>query len=328
MRFRSLALTLVLTTLGWSAAAQDTLQFGSLRVPMQVFVGMDKGVFAEEGITLESVFFRSGSEIAPAVATGQVDVAVTSSGAALFNAMARGAGFTIVAEGLTIEPDAPGGDPTALVVRAGSGIETGADLSGRTIAVTAPGQILDMIVNEYLRQSGLDREQVSMVAMPAPDMVPALTNGAIDAAIMLEPFLSMVVAAGSGSVLVRASEVMPGTSQAFVVFADRMMQDPDLAVRFLRAYHRTNSWIREALTTPEGRAEIAAIYHAHVPARDPGVYERIALGTASESLSVNVDGDFGLRWQMETLIAAGLIPQPPELANFVNTGLLQQAIAR
>jgi hypothetical protein len=62
-----------------------------------------------------------------------------------------------------------------------------------------------------------------------------------------------------------------------------------------------------------------------VPAKDASVYEKIAMGTASESLAVNVDGDYGLRWQMQTLIDAGLIPQAPDLDAHLNTALLDQA---
>ncbi len=327
MRHKIWGLALGLSILALPVAAQDTVRFGSLRVPVQVFVGMEKGFFAEEGITVESVFFRSGSEIAPAVATGQVDVAITTSGAALFNAVARGAVFTIVAEALNIEAGAPGGDPTAIVVRTAAGISTGAGLAGQRIAVTAPGQILDMIVNEYLAQSGVAASEVTTIGMAPPDMVLALTNGSVDAAIMIDPFQSITVSSGAGTVLARSSDIMPGASQAFVVYAQRMVEEEDLGVRFLRAYHRTNSWMREALITPEGRSEIAAIYQIHVPARDASVYETIALGTASESLAVNVDGDYGLRWQMQTLIDAGLIPQAPDLDSFVNTSLLDAATA-
>lgn len=304
------------------ALAQDIVKFGSLRVPVQVYAGMGKGLFAQEGITVEPTFFKSGSEIAPAVATGQVDAAITTSGAALFNALSRGAEFTIVAEALNIEPGAPGGDPTAIMVGANSGIERAGDLAGKKIAVTAPGQILDMIVTEYLAQSGVDAAVVTKVGMAPPDMVPALTNGSVDAAIMVEPFLSITEASGAAVRLARASEVMPGTSQAFMVFSDGMMEREDVAVRFLRAFKATNDWIREALATPEGRKELADYFQQYVPAKDASVYEQTAIGTASESLMVNLDGDYGLRWQMQTLIDAGLIPQAPDLDAHLNTALL------
>lgn len=327
MKWIVAVLAAVTTAFALPAFAQDIVKFGSLRVPVQVLAGMGKGYFAEEGIDVQSTFFKSGSEIAPAVATGQVDVAVTTSGAALFNALSRGADFMIVAEALNIEVGAPGGDPTAIMVRTAAGITSGADLAGKKIAVTAPGQILDMIVNEYLAQSGLAPGDVTKVGMAPPDMVPALANGSVDAAIMIDPFRQIVAAGGNAEPLVEASDVMPGTSQAFVVFSKGMMERDDVAVRFLRAYKKTNDWVRTALGNGEGRKELAAIYQKYVPAKDASVYERIALGTASESLAVNVDGKYGLRWQMQTLIDGGLVPKAPDLDAHLNRDLLARAMA-
>lgn len=314
-----------------TAQADDVVKFGSIRVPVQVFVGVDKGFFAEEGIRIQTTFYKSGAEIAPAVATGQVDAAFTTSGAALFNAMARGADLTIVAEALSLEPDAPGGDPSAIVVRSdlvGAGATpTADDLRGKTIAVTAPGQILDIIVRTYLSQNGIGADEVKTIGMPMPDMVPALGSGAIDAAIVIDPFKSLVMNAGTAQVLTTSSDVLPNASQAFVVMSAAMAQNRDLAERFLRAYVKTNRWMREALTHGEGRKEIAAIYQGHVPAQDASVYENIALGTASADARVNVDGDFGLEWQLQTLVDQGLIQGDPQLSMHVDLSILDEVLA-
>ncbi len=57
-----------------------------------------------EGIEVETVFFRSGAELVPALSTGQIDVAMTSPGAALYNAMAQGVNATIVASYSVADP--------------------------------------------------------------------------------------------------------------------------------------------------------------------------------------------------------------------------------
>jgi len=325
MKLKSITMAAAIAVFAMPALARDTVRYGSLTVPLQTLAGISKGFFAEENIEVEYTFYKSGSEIAPAVATGQVEVAVTTAGAALFNAMARGAEFTIVAEALRIEPGAPGGDPTAIMVPTDSDIESGADLTGKRIAITAPGQILDMIVNEYLAQNGLSPDDVEKISMGPPDMVPALTNGSIDAAVMFDPFISIVTGDGTARRLAGSTEILPGASQAFLVFSNGMMENEELAERFLRAYKRSNGWIREALTTPEGRKELAEIYQSHVPARDASTYERIALMTASPDLKVNVDEEYGLRWQMQTLIDIGLIPNVPDLDAHLDNALLDQA---
>lgn len=187
---------------------------------------------------------------------------------------------------LSLKQNAPGGDPSAIVIQSGlttgSTTPTAEDLRGKTIAVIAPGQILDSIVKAYLSQNGMTANDVKTIGMPMPDMVPALTNGAIDAAIIIDPFKSMVVDTGLAEVLATSSEILPDASQAFVVFSEDMMENRDFSVRFLRAYVKINQWMREVLGTEEGRKEIAEIYQSYVSARDPSVYETIALGTASE----------------------------------------------
>ena len=93
---------------GASAFAADSVKFGMLRVPNALFVGMEKGYFAKEGITVEPTYFRSGAEVASQLAAGHVDIGATTAGATLYNAMVRGVPAKIVA-----------------------------DLKGRTIAITA-----------------------------------------------------------------------------------------------------------------------------------------------------------------------------------------------
>lgn len=321
-----LAATLLITAnLAGAAVADDTVKFGGLRVPAPAFAGIEKGFFKQEGIDASIVMFKSGAEIAPAVATGQVDAAMTTSGAALYNAMARGIHVTIVADVLSLEPNAPGGDPTAIIARKDL-IKSPADLRGKRIAFTAPGQIHDIIVSTYLAQHGIPRDAVRFVTMPLPDMVPAFSNGAIDAAVMIDPFVSTLVAQGDAHVLARASEVIPNASQAFLIFSDKLMQNRGLAVRLLRAYLKSNSWVRERLGNPEGRRELAVIFNKIAPEKDSSIYERIPISTASEKATVNTDGEYGLRWQLKHLTDRGLIQGNPRLDDHLNETLLKQAL--
>lgn len=315
-----------------TAQSADTVKFGTLRVPLQVFVGMEKGFFAEQAITVEPTFFKSGAEIVPAVATGHVDVAVTTSGAALFNAMARGVKMTIVAEALSTEANSPGGDPSAVVVRKSlhdSGEVTKPEnFRGRTVASTAPGQILDQILRKYLSGGGLTNSDIKFVSMPLPDMLPALANGAIDGAMIIDPFLSMAIESKAALVLAKASDVMPNATQAFVIYGNRMTSNGALGVRFLKAYLKTNSWLRKVLGTESGRVEVAAIYQKYVPAQSEDMYRRIALGTASEDAIVKVDGEFGIQWQLQQLREQGLIRGDPRLSDYIDMSLLAEALKK
>jgi NitT/TauT family transport system substrate-binding protein len=313
--------------LGQAAYATDVLKFGSTRVPAPLNVGMEKGFFAEQGIRIEQVFFKSGAEVAPSVASGVVDAAATTSGAALFNAIHKGINVKLVADGLSLTPGAPGGDPTSIIVRKDlmdSGeITSAANLSGHRIATTAPGQILDIVAHEFLRRGGVDAKSVTFVSMAPPDMVAAMQGGAIDAAVMLDPFSTIVIQRGIGARLAAGSEIMPGLQQVFIVYGPKLTKgNRDLGERFMRAYARTTEWMLRALASKEGRADIAAIYQKIVPVKDPALYEQIALSVPAQDLRVNLDGEFGVKWQVQQLADRGLLLGMPDVSASVDNSFV------
>ncbi|WP_165794804.1 ABC transporter substrate-binding protein [Marinobacter fuscus] len=307
-------------------SSTDIIKYGTLRIPTAVLVGIEKGFFSSEGIEVEPVFFKSGAEIAPAVATGQVDVAATTSGAPLFNALSRGIEVKIVADALRLEKGSPGGDPTSIVAsKAFLEMIKGSNksLEGAKIGITAPGQILDMIVREYIDSSGLDINDVDLVSMPMPDMLVALENNAIDTAIMLDPFTTFAIKRGIGEVLIRGSDVVPGIQQAFLLYSNNLAnENHELGQKFMNGYYKTNSWLRKSLVTEEGRKEIADIYQKYIPSRNKAIYEEIALSVAVEDLSINVDGQYGLLWQIDKLKERGLLRGDPEIKNQVDSSFI------
>ena len=78
---------LLALALAQPARAADTVKIGVLKIPQTAFVALDKGYFSAEGIDVQPVFFQSGAELVPSLATGQIDVAFASAGAALFTAI-------------------------------------------------------------------------------------------------------------------------------------------------------------------------------------------------------------------------------------------------
>jgi len=99
-----------------AAAAADVVKMGELPSISNVglYIAIDKGYFQARGITVEIEPFASGAKMVPALATGQLDVAIGTPSAGLYNAIAGGMDFKIVADkGQT----RPGYNFTPLVVR-------------------------------------------------------------------------------------------------------------------------------------------------------------------------------------------------------------------
>src|SRR5437870_208747 len=60
-----------------------------LAAEVLVWLGEERGYFQQEGIEIEHVTFTSASEMIPALATGQLDVAPLPANPAMWNAIAR-----------------------------------------------------------------------------------------------------------------------------------------------------------------------------------------------------------------------------------------------
>lgn len=100
-----------------------------------------------------------------------------------FAAMSQGVPITIIA-GLGFGTgDAQAGYLTAL---ASSGIKTLSDLKGKSVAVTAIGSSYDFYLRAAFKRVGLDpTKDVRIVSVPYPQMVGAVEQHTVDAALML-----------------------------------------------------------------------------------------------------------------------------------------------
>src|SRR5205085_10163193 len=107
MKFLALASLLALVVAG-PAHAADVVKMGDLPTLSSagLYIAMDKGFFQAKGITVDVEPFASGAKMIPALATGQLDVATGSPSAGLYNAIASGMEFKIVADKGQVRPGA------------------------------------------------------------------------------------------------------------------------------------------------------------------------------------------------------------------------------
>src|SRR5581483_1566213 len=88
----------------------------------------------------------------------------------------------------------PGFGGAALVVRKDL-IDSGAfkdlkDIKGRTVAITGKGVLTHYLIGRTAESVGLAVNDVNIVVMQAPDMLPALAAKQVDMAESLEPFVA------------------------------------------------------------------------------------------------------------------------------------------
>jgi NitT/TauT family transport system substrate-binding protein len=300
-----------------AALAADEVKVGMLRVPTALLVGIDQGYFAAQGIDAQPVFFTTDAELVPALSTGQVDLGITAPGATLFNTLAPGVDATIVADAWVSANGSPSGDSTFVMVRkdlAPEGVFKNVDAKGLTIAITAHGEVAELFLDAYLATLKVSPGDVNVVEMPLADMSSALFNRAVDIAVTVDPYATILATAGTAVKVASLSALMPGCVQAVIVYGKRLERtDRALGLRFMRAFSAANLSLRAQLATPDDRVAIGKLYQKYVPLDDPTLYTKIGLAVGPEKLTVDVEGRYGLRWESQQYVKAGLVDKAPDL---------------
>jgi ABC-type nitrate/sulfonate/bicarbonate transport system substrate-binding protein len=187
-----LALTFAMST---AAAAQDAIKFGYPQTPAgAVAVVADKaGLWAKNGLKVESIAFAAAINARDAIIGGHLDVGI----AGLSNFLVGASEADMVALGVAVDQCAS----SAIVVKPGSAIHSIADLKGKRVASQTGTITQSAFVNRLLPHAKMTASDVQMVNLRFQDMISALSAGSVDAVTAVDPFLSTAEHAGAGTVV-------------------------------------------------------------------------------------------------------------------------------
>ena len=224
------------------ASADELVKVGDLPAlsTAAFYVAIDKGFFAERGIRIETEVFASAGKMTPALATGHIDVATGAPSAGLFNSMASGAGFKIVADKGQIRP---GFNGTLLTVRkelVDSGqVKSARDLKGRTVSTGAKGIAMDYFLAKMMEDVGLNYDALNVTYLAYPDGVKAMASKAVDAFWAPEPWGARAEELGIGVRFVQPEKIKAVASfqAGLFIYSDKFIKErPKVARDFLAAY--------------------------------------------------------------------------------------------
>src|SRR5499426_3196054 len=201
-------------------------------------------------VAVETVKMSGGSEILSQVATGQLTMGGTGMGAAGFNAVAASLPVEFVA------PLHSGYIEDYFTVRKASwekAIKRIADLKGKPAALNVRGAAVEWMLDQALKRDGLGLKDVQIKIMPFPDMVPALESGAVEAAILTEPFPTLAEERGIALRPLERQAGVKATPMTGVVWnKEWAAKNSDLAHQVMVAYVKAardlaleNGWKQE-----------------------------------------------------------------------------------
>src|SRR6266702_8464767 len=149
------------------------------------FVALYGGLFRAEGLNVNFTPATSSDTVIADQVKGTYDI-TGGNYVSYIQAQQRGAAnLDIFAEGSVMEPGTQG-----IYTMPDSKIKSLADLRGKTVAINAPKNILYQMAASMMAEQGMSPKSVKFADVPFPKMAAELKSGAVDAALLPEPFAS------------------------------------------------------------------------------------------------------------------------------------------
>lgn len=262
--------------------------------------GIEQGFFADHGLELKVESGQGGAALLPAVVSGQMQFA-TSNPVSLMQAAEQGLDVRVIAHWTSAKSEG-GEDVNGVLSKADSGIDSAADLAGKTVAVNTLSGMGGLTIREAVRKDGGDPDAVKFAELPFPDMPAALEQGNVDAVWVPEPFLTILLDSGAHVVTYSSKEAVTGhPTQLFFTSGKLAEEDPELVEAMTEAINETLDW---AEANPDA-------VKAAVPSfldMDPALLEKVRLEEFGSDLR---------REQLEQLgqlmVDDGLLKEEPDL---------------
>jgi NitT/TauT family transport system substrate-binding protein len=160
-----------------------------------VLWGVQSGIFQRLGLNVEVQKSNSGTAVSSALAGGSIEIGKANV-LALSNAHLRGIPFVLQAPGSlysSVPPDVPS---SSFVVAKDSPVSSGRDLNGKTVAVTALGDLYMVAGAAWIDQNGGDSRTVRFLELPNTATADAIAAGRVEAATLAYPALGDALGSG------------------------------------------------------------------------------------------------------------------------------------
>jgi NitT/TauT family transport system substrate-binding protein len=205
-----------------------------------LYVGVKQGFFKQEKLTIKPQLAEGGAQIVTSTVSGEDQIGFSNTTSLIIGA-SKNLPIQIIAQGvLGAAKPTPQQAWDAVLVKKGSSIRSPKDLEGKTISVNSLQNVGPLTINTALKQRGVDYKKVKYLEVPFPDANAALQAGRIDAAWVVEPFVTQGKGQGSTPLLFPYEETAPNLTVA-TYFATKLYisKNSDVIDRFVRAMNKS-----------------------------------------------------------------------------------------
>jgi NitT/TauT family transport system substrate-binding protein len=175
---------------GGGEGGPTTLRVGVIPIAdvAPLYLGMKKGFFEDEQLTIKPQLAEGGAAITPAVVSGDFQIGFSNT-ISLLIAASQDLPVEIISQGVLAGKTEKEAWADLLVLKDGP-IKEPKDLEGKTIAVNTLKNICEVTIKASLEKEGVAVDKLEFAEVPFPDMNAALEAGRVDGACVVEPFVS------------------------------------------------------------------------------------------------------------------------------------------
>lgn len=288
------------------------------------YIANEKGYFEDYNIEVEFATFANSDDMLPALASGEVDIAGGVSSASFFNAIAQGIDVKIIADKGHNEK---GKSYFTFVIGADKKdeIKDYSDLKGKKVAVSTEHAVDDYIFRKMLEHAGLKESDVEFVLMPDfGNMLAAIENGSVDAALQIEPLITQGVSEGIHVRFGDATDFAPKAQIAMVLGSPQFINEQkDISLRFMAAYLKGVRDYNDAFKKGEGKKEIIGIMTKYTSLKDAAVWEEVYVTGLDPNGKMFVDD---IRQQYDMYKKNGAIRGEFDFDKAIDTTVTEKAV--
>ena len=170
------------------------------------FIAVERGYFAEAGLEVELKFFQAAPPMATAIASGDVDYAVTAMSGGLVSLADKGAS-KIIGGALSEEPGIDGQKILASDAAFQAGLTAPAQLDGKTFGMSSAGSSFHYMGSKVAAAEGVELKFKPLQKVGA--IIGALKSGQIDAWSIVPHIAKPLAASGAVHIIGDISDYLP-----------------------------------------------------------------------------------------------------------------------
>src|SRR5918999_3422596 len=291
---------------GGGEGEPTTLRVGVIPIAdvAPLYLGMKKGFFEDEQLTIKPQLAEGGAAITPAVVSGDFQIGFSNT-ISLLIAASQDLPVEIISQGVLAGKSEKEAWADLLVLKDGP-IKDPKDLEGKTIAVNTLKNICEVTIKASLEKDGVAVDTLEFAEVRFPDLNAALEGGRGDAACVVEPFVSQGKAGAARGIDPFYVRTAPDLTVAtYFTSTQYAEQNADVVDRFVEAMNKSLTYAQE---NPDAVRDVLLEY-TEIP---PEAAEQIKLPVWRPDLNEPT-----IELLSELSVKYGLIEEQPDLGELI-----------